>query len=834
MKKSLTFLFLFGCFCSFAKQVSIQKAAQIANNFYLTVVAEPSDRLEIAFTQKDLVGSDSLNLFYIFNISNKGFVIVSAEDRVTPILGYSTDNIFHKNSQAPAFMNWVSNYSEQIKTAIENKILASEEVALKWRKYENEVNEVVSGFYLVKTNWGQDGYYNDLCPKAAFGTIETLTGCVATAMAQVLKYWNFPNQGSGTYSYSAPYYGTQSVNYGNSFYNWSNMPNKVTSSNNDVAKLMYHCGVSVNMDYGKGGSSAVTAIMPNALKTYFSYSSNAFYTLRNNISDAAWNTLLKKDLDNNQPIIYRGSGFDGSGGHCFVCDGYDTGNYYHFNWGWDGSENGYFYINNLLTQNGDFSSMQGAIIGIKPKSGTGSSSIVNNLKIYSDIFSTQVPVTYGTAFDVSTKIGNLNTFSVKGDFAAALFNQDEDFVDFVDYGTLTLDANKVYDVTFECKGLDAVPDKYILGIFFKETNGEWMLIDKGKFNNPVSLEIIGAKTNIKLFNDLTSSVNPIVNNETTKFKFDISNTGTSIYKGNFTLDLHNSSGEHIKELASWNTNNLCANCHFQNGLSIDIPNINEIPADYYLAVWHKETTMTDWELVEKGSFKNPIKITIVQPQLKPDIYEPNNTMLTPANLAVNFQGNVATVKTVATNRHEGTDLDYFKLVLPTGYNYEINSQVIDSKTNSSYSNDVVVYYKTDNNTWSSIYDDVIPKFTVSNGGALKFGIVPFDAGSSGTYQLVVSITRKATTAIEDLSYKQNILVYPNPFDEIINIEILLPIEKDNGTIDLISTEGRLVKRVNIKDKEGKYIILTPDLPSGLYLLNTNINNIKISSKIIKK
>ena len=189
-----------------------------------------------------------------------------------------------------------------------------------------------------------------------------------------MKYWEYPSQGIGFHSYNEDDYGTLSANFASTTYNWAAMPNNVTSSNNAVATLMYHCGVSVDMNYGVGGSSAQTLDVANALINYFGYSPQIEGLYKTNYSNVQWINLLKTDLDNNRPIQYAGSG--NGGGHSFVCDGYDNNDWFHFNWGWGGSSDGYFdldYLNpgSLGTGGGTggFNTNQRAIIGIQPPSG---------------------------------------------------------------------------------------------------------------------------------------------------------------------------------------------------------------------------------------------------------------------------------------------------------------------------------------------------------------------------------------------------------------------------------------------------------------------------------
>jgi hypothetical protein len=199
-----------------------------------------------------------------------------------------------------------------------------------------------------------------MCPVDAAGPCgKTWSGCVAVSMAQVMKFWGYPSSGDSSFSYNHFKYGQQSANFGTATYNWSGMPN--TSGNAEISKLMYHLGVSVRMNYGVSGSGAYFSAVQHAITKYFRYSTNVVCINKYGYSDANWAALLKKELDESRPIMFAG------GTHAFVLDGYQTGNYFHVNWGWGGSYDGYFLITNLKPGSSDYTTSQSAFIGTVPK-----------------------------------------------------------------------------------------------------------------------------------------------------------------------------------------------------------------------------------------------------------------------------------------------------------------------------------------------------------------------------------------------------------------------------------------------------------------------------------
>ena len=366
----------------------------------LTPATKAIDNGVVSTKVLELPKSLEIDQFYIVQEEDEdgGWVIMAADDAVKPILAYSKTGTFRTDNMPDNLKDWLGQYNEQIKKVAELKLTADPEVIEEWSalrrgvRRATQATEVVSA--LVKTRWDQDAPYYNNCPTNSTNG-HSVVGCVATAMAQVMKYWEWPNQPQGSNSYSSANYGTLSVTFSNYTYDWSNMPNRCytsssTAEKNAVALLSYHCGVAVNMDYNNsanGGSGAYTlnygsdneVCAQNALWKYFkydystikSYYRNGQGTTYASWTEANWIAMLKAELDLKRPIIYSGRGT--GGGHCFICDGYDSQSYFHFNWGWSGSNDGFYSINNLVPGSGgsgggsySFSNNQGCIIGIQP------------------------------------------------------------------------------------------------------------------------------------------------------------------------------------------------------------------------------------------------------------------------------------------------------------------------------------------------------------------------------------------------------------------------------------------------------------------------------------
>jgi hypothetical protein len=306
--------------------------------------------------------------FYVFsNMSGKGFVIVSADDRMTPILGYSYENDFVMENMPVHVKSWMDHYAEQIAYAAAEKIQATDEIRNDWNRLLKglplPLKSKTAVEPLVETHWGQGTYYNDLCPYDSTYNTRTLVGCGATAMAQVLKYWSYGEHGYGSFCYvpiSNPEYGEQCADFANTTYEWDEMPNELTSPNLAVATLMYHCAVALSTNFGVMASSTAGG-KAYVFGWYFGIYPTNGYAVKDSYSDEQWKNFLKDDLNHSRPILYNGVD-PIVGGHVFVCDGYDANDMFHFNFGWEGIHDGYYSLNNVH----GFSSNQNAILGLDP------------------------------------------------------------------------------------------------------------------------------------------------------------------------------------------------------------------------------------------------------------------------------------------------------------------------------------------------------------------------------------------------------------------------------------------------------------------------------------
>lgn len=284
---------------------------------------------------------DNQPAVYVFSLdSDKGYIVLPADDEATPMLGYSDSGKFDAAAINPTMQWWLDEYAAEIKWLRENPSPD------RYLSAPAPARQAIAP--MVKTVWNQSEPFNNMCP--ANGNRRCVTGCVATAMAQIVNYHKLP-AGNGTGSASVTYNGTTyTFDYANESFDWDNMLDSYNGSYtseqaNAVAKLMYACGVGVDMSYGTGASAAATSDVVGALVNHFGFDKGARVFTRSYYSLSDWNDLVYNQLKDYGPV--QVSGRNDGGGHSFVCDGYNAGDFFHINWGWGGASDGYFKLTAL-------------------------------------------------------------------------------------------------------------------------------------------------------------------------------------------------------------------------------------------------------------------------------------------------------------------------------------------------------------------------------------------------------------------------------------------------------------------------------------------------------
>lgn len=382
MKRAILPLLLLAMTCgAYAEIISDSLAAQIAAATYHRQTVSAGKKAPAKAIRFVKAAAPKFANLHIMNAEDgSGFVIVAADDVAHPILGSSDSGAFQADNMPDNLRWWLSEYERQIQWAISNGLTSSEDTRQEWSRLlaeQTTAAEVVVA-PMLQTQWGQEAPYYDMTPTIAGQHCPT--GCVATAAAQIMKYYEYPSVGFGTHSYSigAKHY---SADFGATHYDWANMLNNYYGespsflSSAAVATLMSHVGIACNMQYAKEGSGAYAWAPMVGLHDYFGYSDHMMFIDRNNYpSEDTWRALIQYQLDNGMPFILGGSDEQAENFHSFVCDGYKSDGSVHINWGWEGLMDGYFQLSALTpSQVGigggtsmNFSFDQSAIINIKP------------------------------------------------------------------------------------------------------------------------------------------------------------------------------------------------------------------------------------------------------------------------------------------------------------------------------------------------------------------------------------------------------------------------------------------------------------------------------------
>lgn len=380
-----------GSFQAVADNVSATAARTMASRFIQGQAAKGSFRAPAASVDLNLIHAEpsaavlGANNYYAFNVTGGGFIIIAGEDRATQVLGYSDKGQLDFNNLPDNLKGLLDSYKREIEYLQTYK---GDDLVPAPQSF-NASNGVEP---LIKTNWGQEDPYDFQCP--VYQGLYCAVGCVATAMAQVMKYWQYPESCGSLPRYYCnnirqyvPALPATTFDYSlmlNSYCHWDwNTSELIQDTYTDaqaqeVAKISRYCGQSVNMGYHPDGSGAYTRDQRNAMVNTFGYRSSARYVQKGSswsgYTTTQWEAMMKTELDAGRPILYAGNDSGGGAGHAFICDGYNSEGKFHYNFGWYGTCDGWYVSTalNMVHRSGEechFNSGQEMVIGIEPPEG---------------------------------------------------------------------------------------------------------------------------------------------------------------------------------------------------------------------------------------------------------------------------------------------------------------------------------------------------------------------------------------------------------------------------------------------------------------------------------
>ena len=729
-----------------AEKVDADKAERLAQRFVQSkrrVPAEDLVRLNFTATQKHRTsraasGMDAVQdtvFYYVFNISESaggGFVIVSGDDAVTPVLGYSDNGNYDENNLPPNFAYWMNCLQDEIRRAIAQKLPQSETVRQKWEDYLNGNVSVTAVASLISTAWAQGAPYSDLCP--LYNGRRCVTGCVATAMAQIMNYHRHPTRGRGQSTAYITYplkINMPSVSFEVN-YDWENMLNSYRGSPTSqqqtaVATLMYHCGLSVKMNYTPDGSGALTSYVPAALINYFGYDNSCSEVKKSNYTTAAWENLIKGQLDAGMPVLYSGEGEEGR--HAFICDGYRDDGTFHFNWGWGGNADGWFVTTALNTNQGTFNIIQEMVINIKPAVNVPVTGVSLNI--------TTATVPVGATEELTVTIepaGATNknvTWSSSNTNVATVNNIG--IVTGVSEGAATITVTTQDGNRKATCSVTVVPAFTLSADQFEPNNtlSQASMLAASFTNDMATVKTTGSNfhndTDIDYYKiELPSGYSYAITAR-------IHDMYSSEDGNTYTVDAKFS---YLTDGADWSEK-------YDNVMYNDNILLNDGGTVYFLAEpYFANFNRTGTYLLEISVERELI--------FYPDPYEPNNVPEQAYLLPVAFTDDMAAVTTNGSNFHNDTDIDYYKIELPSGYSYTITARLHDSYNSddgNTYTVDARFTFSTDPGTWSEFYDDFMPEdILLNDGGTVHFFVEPFFEGDTGDYLLDISIVRASKNA----------------------------------------------------------------------------------------
>ncbi|HRZ98248.1 MAG TPA: thiol protease/hemagglutinin PrtT [Paludibacter sp.] len=851
----LTLAVFFFVFNVLAKQRNQNEAIKLAGSF-LQNRQNQGLKIPIALSSLNLIYTskpenkslqDASN-YYVYNIGeNKGFVIISGDDRAKTVLGYSDSGYFDYNSAPENLKSWLNFYNQELEvlSATPEKTSAQNSVSDVVQKSKSKTNGVAPILGGIK--WNQNSPYNDLCPLIPpANTQRAATGCVATAMAQVMNFYEWPVTGTGSNTYTSTTHSfLLSADFSATTYDWANMTDTYGTSSTPtqktaVATLMYHCGISTNMNYDFESSTSINS-MAKAMKTNFGYDTNIQQNMRDFYTRTEWVNILKSEIDASRPLFYSGN--SSSGGHMFICDGYDANDLFHFNWGWGGLSNGYFEITALNP--GD--------IGIGGGNGSGYNSNQAILKgiqkpnpssVPSYILYTEKPLT--SSVPSTTRTGNfdidvfnffnygVNNFS--GKIGLALYNGST-LIQLIDEGSVTINSYMGWgNLTFSTVNIptEVTNGIYKMYIVYKATaETDWQIV-RGRVGTPNYLTV-SVSTSLVQFSNPTSeypqltlnslsTTGNLYQNKTGRFNVNISNTGGE-YNSNLIVNLTSTTPSptpSYKFAAKTNTASTQdvatnpANITTNETVDLDYSGIITVaPGAYNLSIlYDPDNNPSTSNNVVLGA---PIVVNVLA--------EPTGTPVLSLTQIISFPDNNNVPKNNAvltahiTNTGAYFENQMIAFIFPSGGGASLGYIGLQNAIIDAGESTTVIF----NN------DIDLPVGNYKINAYYKNGTSWTNLTPSGFNYISFTLTNPVYTLLENTTF-EDLLTFPNPATDNVSFNSVHIIQ----SVKILDLSGRQVLMLN-PNKKGEISIPIYDLEKGVYILQSFSNEKgKQSVKFIKK
>ena len=772
-------------------------------------------------------------VFYVFNTAGYGFVIVSADDRLKPVLGYSDTGSFVIDGLPENIKNWLQFYADEMIYVLNDNSTEKMQATISLSSAKSNFPATVAPL-LGSIAWDQDAPYNNLCP--VYKAKKTVAGCLATAMAQIMLYHKYPNVGKGTVDYTTETLkipltadlSTVSFKWDKllDYYNY----NDNSSSATYAAELSYYCGLTLDMDYNtaeEGGSWAYNNKFPNAMINHFGYDENMQFLSRNYFSSSEWIDLIKTELSEKRPIFYSGQSSDG--GHAFVLDGYDNYDRVHVNWGWRGNNNGYYETTALNPQAhgigggvGGFNADQIMAIGIQKPNET--SKYKSQFVLGGSLMINESVIPRNGTFSLSFEaFYNYGTNFLKGQLGVALYQNGEMKERLVVYNL------GAADILSGWKGAEApialtvrslIPSgDYKLHIVVKESRDtEWTQVRAelgkvGYYNVTITdTEVTFTEPNVQPDLTVTSfeSLHQLYKGLEGEYKIKIRNAGGEFTPTIGVLLQSDKNSVKYTQLASIKTT-------IKSGEEIEL-HLTELveaePGEYNVVIAYS-IGEDSWQPIKMSEPKtltvNPKPSGVIQlaltkePALPAKVIKPGAPVvisLSIKNTGIVFSDNLYFAFFKEEEKNSIT-VTYEKVFFDAGETKEFTFTTYPGITVEGNYFVLPVYYYSEND-----YDFL----TYKNG--------------SSSFMFSVDNTDVSNEVVE-----KPFRLYPTSTYDILNIQAAEEIKK----VNIFSMSGSLMKQTAINISAGAtHTISVSDLPKGVYFIQIQAGNKMYSTKFIKK
>lgn len=466
-------------------------------------------QLKLVSSSLNAKSSSQSPAYYIYEAPVKGFVIVSSDDSVPPILGYSTENNLSMSNPAPNFLSWMQMWEKIIDSNRKHKVKADSKVAAAWKNVTAPAKTTSgpSEMQLETALWDQGEPFNTLCPKD--GGVPCLTGCTATALAIIMRYHKWPDAGVGTLpGYSTGNIEVPSIQLGEK-YDWDNMPlvyyaDATPAQKHAVATIMYHLGAMIQSSYTPTSTSAKSTFIVSTVTKFMKYDDSQFHSYADLYSRQEWIENIKRSIQNNCPVHYSGYSLNNEG-HAFVADGYDAQDNIRINFGWSGFCNGYYAVPDFQ----EFTMSHNAIFNLKKREGPGTAEpnivlrSVNGSKGIEISLDGKKATHFETGKTMEVNVGSFCNYSsadFNGELGVGKWNKDGKLVEVLmslelQQSLSAVNGNNYYYYNLypqNCMLREPIREGDTLRAMFREKGGEWTACpyqrDNPDFTGEINIE----------------------------------------------------------------------------------------------------------------------------------------------------------------------------------------------------------------------------------------------------------------------------------------------------------------------------------------------------------